>query len=140
MTVKYELLDTSDTTGNEGNTAEIRRYLLREIEQMYNGTRDNTHININTLYESKIIDTPQERAGDREKFANDRAYQTRINQTMLRDREKIAAILQSWINKKYINGFAETKTGRNITGFKISLNEDIKREHIKIKNQITQKD
>lgn len=140
LTVKYELLDTSDTTGNEGNTAEIRRYLLREIEQMYNGTRDNTHININTLYESKVIDTPQERAGDPVKYANNNAYHSRIKKEAARDREKIAAILQSWINKAYINGFEEIKTGRAITGFKISLNEDIKREHTKIKNQITQKD
>lgn len=140
LTVKYDLLDTSDTTGNEGNTPEIRRYLLREIEQLYNGTRDNKYIRLETLYHDTAIETPKDRAGDPGKYANINAYNSRIKKEAAKDREKIAAILQSWINKSYIDSFEEVKTGRAITGFKITLNEDILHEHRKVKKQITQKD
>lgn len=114
-----EMLDISDTTGNEGNTTEIKNYLLQQIILMQN-TKRSRRILFDTMYSSIGLETPEQRT-DKESYVNDNTYKTKIKQEAKKDRDKAAAILESWKAKKFIKGFKLVKKGSSFIGVEIEL-------------------
>lgn len=121
--VQFDLLDTTKTTGNEGSTIEIRSYLLRQIELMYNRKRDSNRILYDKLYYDTSLDTPEART-NRDAYTNENTYKTRIKQEAKKDREKIAAILEAWKEKGYIKDYIAVKSGSKFTGVDIVLQSE----------------
>ncbi len=121
--VDYSLLDTSDTTGDEGNTAQFRLYLLREIALMYNGFRNSNRILYDTIYQAAAIPSPEE-STQRSDYKTEESYNAVIRRKAKDDRDKIAALLESWKKKKYILDYTPVKKGRAFVGIDIKLNPD----------------
>lgn len=123
--VPFDLLDTSQTTGNEGSTIEIRNYLLQQIELMYNGQRDSLRILYETIYKATGLESPEERTRGNT-YTNENTRRSALTQEAKRDREKIAAILTAWKAKDYITDFCPVKKGRAFIGVDITLNTNRK--------------
>lgn len=120
--VQYALLDVSEKTGNEGETIVIRDYLLRQIELMKKNARNSTRILYGTLYTATALPTPEVRV-KRENFTSDNAYKTAIKKEAKKDRDKVAAILEAWIEKDHIIGFSPEKKGKSFAGIDIILTQ-----------------
>ena len=120
--VPFNLLDTSQTTGNEGSTIEIKNYLLQQIQLMYNGLRNSCRILYKTLYSATGLADPEHRI-DRNEYANENTYKTKIKQEAKKDREKITSILEAWKAKGYIKDFAPIQKSRAFIGVDITLQE-----------------
>lgn len=118
--VPFKLLDTSAETGNEGETIEIRGYLLRQIQLMKNGKRNSTRILYATIYEATAIPTPEQRI-ERSKYASENAYRTAVKKEAKKDRDKIAAILTAWVGQNHIKGFTPVKEGKSFAGVDIKI-------------------
>lgn len=125
--VSYNLLDTSNKTGNEGNTIEYRNYLLQQIQLMYNGIRDSTRILYDTLYRDTGIGEPAARISA-DQYKSEATYKSHIRQEAKKDREKVAAILESWKEKEYIKGFTPVMKGQSYIGVEIQLNPKTKKK------------
>lgn len=121
--VPFELLDTSQTTGNEGSTIEIRNYLLQQIQLMYNGQRNSRRILYETLYSATGLEAPETRI-ERIKYNSENAYKSGIKKAAKADREKVAAILEAWKAKGYIKGFKPVQKGRAFIGIDIELHKN----------------
>lgn len=121
--VPFELLGTSQTTGNEGSTIEIRNYLLQQIQLMYNGQRNSRRILYETLYSATGLETPETRI-DRSKYNSENAYKSNLRKAAGNDRDKVAAILEAWKAKGYIKGFTPVKKGNSIIGVDIALHKE----------------
>lgn len=114
----YSLLDTSDTTGNVENTLEFKNYLIMQILRMKNFSRDNEKIKFSTIYECTGIEPPEVRI-KRERYSSENSYKTKIKQESQKDRNKIFAILDSWISKGFIKGYEPIKEKRSFVGVQI---------------------
>lgn len=125
--VPYELLDTSDSTGNEGNTIEFRSYLLQQIGLMYEGERNNPRILYSTLYRDTGTQPPEERLSPAN-YATETAYKRNIRKEAQRDRDKISALLDSWKAKDWIKGYKQVKKGQAYIGVDIDLNPEKKKK------------
>ena len=121
--VPYELLDTSDSTGNEGNTIEFRSYLLQQIGLMYEGQRNNSRILYSTLYRDTGTQPPEERLNPAN-YSTETAYKRNIRKEAQRDRDKISALLDAWKAKDWIKGYKPVKKGRAYIGVDIALNPE----------------
>lgn len=128
--VPYKLLDTSSKTGNDGETVEIREFLLRQIQLMKNGYRNSARIKYADVYEKTAIPTPEQRI-DKDKYTSENAYRTAVKKEAKHDRDKIAAILSVWAKKpenpeeqRYIWGFKPVKEGKQYTGVDIALTKE----------------
>ncbi len=117
--IDNKLLDVSNKTRMGGYTIPFRDYLLLEIQQMKTGYRSSNRILFNSIYESKGLTKPE----DRGKGVKDQRRS---------DREKICAILDSFIEKKFITGYKTAKKGRSIVGVDIfSKDIDAKKKAVK---------
>ena len=121
----YELLDTSDSTGNEGNTIEFRNYLLQQIGLMYEGQRNNSRILYSTLYRDTGTQPPEERLSPAN-YSTETAYKRNIRKEAQRDRDKISALLDAWKAKDWIKGYKLVKKGQAYIGVDITLNPEKK--------------
>ena len=119
--VPFDLLDTTNTTGNEGNTIEFRNYLLQQIQLMYEGKRDSKRILYKSIYEATGIETPESRI-NKNIYSNENTRRSATTQEAKKDREKIAAILKAWKEKEYILDFSPVIKGRAFIGIDIELN------------------
>lgn len=119
--VPFDLLDTSQTTGNEGSTIEIRNYLLQQIQLMYNGQRNSRRILYETLYSATGLETPENRLKP-ETYKDENAYKRNVRKEAQKDRDKVAAILKAWKAKGYIKDFAPVQKGRAFIGVDVELN------------------
>lgn len=122
----YKLLDTTDTTGNEGFTVEFKNYLLQQIEYMYNGTRDSKRILFETLYNDTGIQPPAARIRA-ESLSSERAYTDKTMREAKRDRDKITAILEAWKKRAYIKDYKLIQKGRAFIGVDITLTAEQKK-------------
>lgn len=123
--VPYELLDTSDSTGNEGNTIEFRNYLLQQIGLMYEGQRNNSRILYSTLYRDTGTQPPEKRLNPAN-YSTETAYKRNIRKEAQRDRDKINALLDAWKAKDWIKGYKLVKKGQAYIGVDIALNPEKK--------------
>ncbi len=116
--VIYLPLDILNTAGNEGNTIEIRKYLLGRIIQMYNEPKYSHRIKYETMYQSGI-DAPEERISP-DKFINENSYKAQLRKEKAKDREKVCEILDAWKEKKFIKDYKQVQQG-NPKEFKSGL-------------------
>lgn len=120
--IPLELLDTSQKTGNEGSTIEIRNYLLHQIKLMYGGHRNSNRLLYETMYSSTGLDTPENRL-DRNNYKDETAYKRNVRKEAQKDRDKVNGILEAWKAKGYIKGFTQVKKGNGYIGVEIDLHE-----------------
>lgn len=104
--VSHELLNTTTTTGNEGDTIAFREYLLYQIMLMYNKVRNSNRILFETLYEKTGIEKPEDRI-NRAKYSTENAYKTGIKKEAAKDREKVFEILEAWKGKGFIKDYKQ---------------------------------
>ena len=121
--VDFPLLDTSDTTGNEGNTVEFRLYLLQQIQLMRSGARASCTILYDTLYKKTAIAPPETRI-DRGQYSSENSYTSKVRQEAKKDREKIDAILDAWIRKGFIKSFSPIIERQKYVGVTVNINTD----------------
>lgn len=127
--VPFDLLDTSGSTGNAGNTVEFRIYLLQQIQLMNNNYRDSNRILYSTIYEKTCVLPPEKRIS-RDSHCSEKAYKKSLYKEAQKDRDKINAMLSDWVGKGFIKGFSSAKGERNKTvGVEIELMPDRKRLH-----------
>ena len=119
--IPFNWLNTAiaDRAGNEGNTIEIREYLLYQIMFMYNGGRQSRRILFETLYNETGLKAPEDRI-NRANYSTDNAYKTGIKKEAARDREKVFELLEAWKAKGIIKGY-EKAGQRPIIGVDIEL-------------------
>lgn len=108
----FELLDTSASTGNNGNTVEFRSYLLHQIQLMNNNYRKSHKILYSTIYCKTGVPIPEERIS-RDAYDTDRAYENGLYKEARKDRDKIDSILSDWMEKKFIKGYSHIAGTRN---------------------------
>lgn len=126
LEIPYNLLDVSGYAGNEGYTMGIRNYLLMQIKMMYTKDRNSNRILFSTLYEYTGIPTPEERAAGNEEniaggYKDKKTRQSTVRRYRLADRDKIEAILTSFVDKEWIKGYTPIKKGATVIGVDISL-------------------
>lgn len=107
--VPFGLLSLSDQNITP-YTEEIRDYLIKEIERLYNKSRDNTSFLFSTIYAAADWPTPAERV-DRRNYKNEATYKSKLRTEEANDRKKIESILSELKAKKYISGFKFNKKG-----------------------------
>ena len=120
--VDFPLLDTSDATGNDGNTIEFRQYLLQQIQLMKGGARASSTILYETLYKKTAIAPPETRI-DKSRYSSDTSYNSKVRQEAKTDREKIDAILGVWAKKGFIQSFSPLMKGKKHIGVKIDIGD-----------------
>lgn len=107
--VPFGLLSLSDQNITP-YTEEIRDYLIKEIERLYNKSRDNTSFLFSSIYAAADWPTPAERI-DRGNYKNEATYKSKLRTEEANDRKKIENILSELKAKKYISGFKFSKKG-----------------------------
>lgn len=107
--VPFGLLSLSDQNITP-YTEEIRDYLIKEIERLYNKSRDNTSFLFSSIYAAADWPTPAERI-DRGNYKNEATYKSKLRAEEANDRKKIESILSELKAKKYISGFKFNKKG-----------------------------
>lgn len=105
--VPFGLLSLSDQNITP-YTEEIRDYLIKEIERLYNKSRNNSSFLFSTIYAAADWPTPAERI-DRRKYKSEASYKSKIRTEEANDRKKIESILSELKDKKYIAGFKFNK-------------------------------
>lgn len=113
--VPLELLDTSASTGNSGNTVEFRSYLLHQVQLMNNNYRKNNKILYSTIYKKTGVPSPEERIR-RDHYVSDEAFKRGIRQEAKKDRDKITSILDAWKEKKFIKDYSNSVIQNRIDG------------------------
>lgn len=109
-------LDILNTAGNEGNTIEIRNYLLHRIILMHHRPDYSNRILYETMYQNGI-QAPAERI-KRDNYPNENWYKTRIRNAKQQDREKVREILDAWKEKQFILDYNEVQQNDPVTDFK----------------------
>lgn len=109
--VPYDLLDTSASVGNGGNTAGFRIYLLQQLLLMNHGYRKDKKVLYSAIYKNTGIPSPAERVL-RSACETDKSYERSLYKEAKKDRDKIDSILSNWTDKKFIKGFTRI-TGPN---------------------------
>lgn len=121
LSVPIELLNTSDYVSNTEDVIAFRGYLVRRIASMRRGKLHNDVIRLETIYKETGIEPPEKRIQG--KSYSDPAAELR--KQARKDRDNIKGILQSWTDRGWILGYQEEKRGAAITGFKISLDQEL---------------
>ena len=125
--VPYELLDVSDQTRFEGNTLEIRDYLICEIDSMYNTISGRTAgrfsnvIKFQTMYETIGIKSPEDRISP-ENYKSRVIYTKALSREKKKERDKVAAILESLKKKAFIRGY---EINKSVPSIQITLDPKI---------------
>ena len=88
---------------------------------MRRGKLHNDVIRLETIYKETGIEPPEKRIQGRS--YSDPAAELR--KQARKDRNNIKGILQSWTDRGWILGYQEEKRGAAITGFKISLDQEL---------------
>ena len=120
VAVPLSLLDTGETTGNEGITPAVRQYLLNRILLMYHDKHYKPTILYESLYTATGIQPPELRL-NRENFSTDTSFDTATRREAARDREKVKEILDAWKAKRLILDYEPLKEGRKNVGVNIVL-------------------
>lgn len=121
LSVPIELLNTSDYVSNTEDVIAFRGYLVRRIASMRRGKLHNDVIRLETIYKETGIEPPEKRVQGKG-YADP---QREARKQAKKDRDNIKGILQSWTDRGWILGYQEELTGTAITGFKISLDQEL---------------
>lgn len=121
LSVPIELLNTSDYVSNTEDVIAFRGYLVRRIASMRRGKLHNDVIRLETIYKETGIEPPEKRVQGKG-YADP---QREARKQAKKDRDNIKGILQSWTDRGWILGYQEKLTGTAITGFKISLDQEL---------------
>lgn len=119
LLIPYKYLNTSKITGNEGNTIEIRNYLLQQIYLLKERKRNNNRILFSTLYKELGIESPEERIL-KENYTNNSSYKAALSREKKKDITKITDLLTFW-KQELIQDFSLVKKNRNYIGVDIVL-------------------
>lgn len=134
----YIPLDYLDTEDNDGNTIEIRNYLLTQILYMLHEPKRNKKILFETMYQSGV-EAPEVRINQentrteksKDAIKSKQTYQANIRKARAKDRERVKRILDNWIKKGFIKGYKEIKEKTAFVGVEIITNPNA----LKAKNE-----
>lgn len=113
--VPYEMLDTSKYVSDSENVAELRGYLLQQVQLMKNALEEkhkgkyfkrNNIIKLDTIYKETGILPPEERL-EGKVYKTEATKQKEIRRLRKSDNQKITGILTAWAEKEMIKGFTE---------------------------------
>ena len=103
ISVPIGLLDTSQALSNTDDVIALREYLIQQIQNMKKGIRNSNKMLFDTIYKEAGI------------------KQTTNRTQIMRDRDKVIAILEAWKDKQYIKGYELTYSGKSINGVCVKL-------------------
>ena len=125
LSVPYEMLNISEKESNTENMIVFRDYLMAQVKLIKSAQESgksykrNSRILIDTIYAATATPFPEDRINN-DKFktdANRASYLRKIRQA---DRDKIEAILTTWVKKGWIKAYKPVKKGNAITGYDIT--------------------